>query len=84
MKDTSLEAYKIITYDGTKEKQINKVFGYIQNNPDCSRLDISKGMNIPINAICGRCNELLDKGLVRISGHKISSTGKRVESLKAV
>ena len=81
IKDTSLEAYSVLTKSGAKKSQTERVFDFIVNNPNCSRAEISKYLNITINAVCGRCNELLKNNSVHVSGKKIGSNGIKVETL---
>lgn len=70
IQETSLEAYLV-----NKDKfitQEQKVLEFIKNNPCCSDLDISIGLEININAVNGRRNKLFNQGLI-IKGEKIKS-----------
>ena len=61
--ETSLEALeKYIEYFG--ETQEGEVFEYILRHPHMTRNEISIDTNIKLNAVCGRVNSLIKKGLV--------------------
>lgn len=63
MKDTSLMAYAQIYPAHT---QRGKVFRTIKKGPKSglTRQEISKKSGVPINAVCGRVNELIQRGSV--------------------
>jgi len=62
--ETSLEALeKYVEYFG--ETQEGNVFEYILRHPHMTRNEISIDTDIKLNAVCGRVNSLIKKGLVR-------------------
>lgn len=60
VRETSLKAYDAIQADGTAKTQAGRVLAFIRTHPMSSRQDIARGTGIPINAVCGRVNELLE------------------------
>ena len=83
IKETSFFAYQDLKQSGKVLSQKLKVFFYIKDNPNVSRNQIAKALNIGINAVCGRVNELLEKGHIEVA--EISPcpiTGKNVEKLR--
>lgn len=86
VKDTSLQAYRDIIESGTAEKQRERVFLAIHK---CivapTRTELAKLTGIPINAICGRVNELV-KSCVVIEADKreCRETGKNAYTLKTI
>ena len=83
IKETSFFAYQELKQSGKALSQKLKVFFYIKDNPNVSRSQIARALNIGINAVCGRVNKLLEEGhieVVEISPCPI--TGKSVEKLR--
>ena len=83
IKETSFFAYQDLKQSGKVLSQKLKVFFYIKDNPNVSRTQIAKGLNIGINAVCGRVNKLLEEGHIEVA--EISPcpiTGKKVEKLR--
>jgi len=66
MKDTSAKAYDEIKKDGTEESQESKVYRLICGcSTGLTRNEISLLLGFRINAVCGRVNSLIKKGLVK-------------------
>jgi len=84
MKDTSTEAYIANIKEGKTSLQAVQVFNCIRNNPPLTRLEISEKTGIPINAVCGRVNELLHAHLIVEGDKKLQRTGRQAYTLKAV
>lgn len=61
-------------FNSTKRAQI---FNYILEHPGCSRGDIERGLEMKINCVTGRVNELLESGLIREEGCKHDSVSGR-------
>lgn len=77
-KETSIEAYKDIKEDGTELTQRDRILEHIKRTEGLTRAEISEQLNIPINAVTGRCNKLLELGLVIESGTRINRySGKK-------
>jgi len=57
-------------YNGVYTKRFSKkrflIYAYIASNPKITRQDLadSKELGLPINEICGRVKELIDKRLI--------------------
>lgn len=86
VKDTSWQAYQEILRGGVAVKQAEKVLQVINYFPEgVTRAQLAKGMNMPINSVCGRVNELLKAEVIYVSGTgKCPVTGRTVEMLKVV
>ncbi|QHJ81471.1 MAG: hypothetical protein [Bacteriophage sp.] len=86
VKSTSWSAYQEITRGGVAKTQAEKVFQTLQYYPDgASRAELSKDMDMPINAVCGRINELLKADVIYVASvSKCPVSGRNVEKLKAV
>ena len=78
IRDTSLTAF--ITEQDTFTTQRSKVLLYILNNLNSYDLQISEGLEISINAVNGRRNQLLKDECI-IEGTKVlSKTNKTVQT----
>ena len=85
MQQTSLESYVELQLEGTLGKRRAQVFTYISGHPRCSGREISKGLQLPINSICGRRNELLRMGYIKEDGTKYDvDTNRTVIAYKAM
>lgn len=86
VKDTSWQAYQEILRGGVAVKQAEKVLQVINYFPEgVTRAQLAQGMNMPINSVCGRVNELLKAEVIYVSGAgKCPVTGRTVEMLKVV
>ncbi len=79
-KQTSLDAYKEIQAKGQVASQRDQILNLIKTvHPvKLSRQDISRLLCIPINAVCGRVNELIKMGCVfEKDTKKNEKTGKK-------
>ena len=63
MSETSIQAYKNY-YPKAKGKRF-EIFTYLQENPLVTRKQIAKELNIPIQTVTPRVNELIHKDLVK-------------------
>lgn len=86
IKQTSLEAYNSLIADGKKKTHGQRLYSLIQwfnsEGKYPSRADLCKVSAMPINAVCGRVNELLKRGVIDVVTTGIcETTGKRVERL---
>jgi predicted transcriptional regulator len=83
IKKTSYVAYQELKKEGKELSQKTKIFLYIKENPNVSRTQIAKALNLGINAVTGRVNLLLNQGYLEVA--EISPcpiTGKKVEKLR--
>lgn len=64
MRDTSLAAHHQHSVSGAMLSQRQFILKFLQDNGSRTRQQISDVTGIPINAVCGRVNELLKQGLV--------------------
>ena len=63
VRQTSLYAYEIITNDGTKRSQKEKILNLLQMNPDgLTREEIRDISGIMYSSVCGRINALIKEG----------------------
>ena len=62
MKSTSIEAYGNI-YETLGQRQ-QQVYDGFEGNGSCTNLEISHLMQIPINCVTPRTNELVKRGLI--------------------
>jgi len=79
IRQTSLMAYREIEADGTMGKQAMKIYKYLKFTLEgYTRNELSRFLNIPINAVCGRVNELLQaEWIVEIGKKKDKFTNKQ-------
>lgn len=82
-RQTSISAYNGIIEDGTAQSQIMRIYSFLKTNR-ASRREISMKLNLEINAVCGRVNELIKSGKVRIVGvTQCPTTRKQTELLES-
>ena len=72
IRQTSLQAYREIQSSGEALTQRQIIMTYIRNHTGITRQEISNWFSIPINATCGRVNELIKSGMIREEGKRIS------------
>lgn len=87
VKDTSWKAYQDILRGGVAATQAEKVLQAINYYPESgvTRAQLSAALGMPINAVCGRVNELLKAEVIYVSGTgKCQVTGRTVETLKVI
>jgi len=65
VRDTSLEAYWQHIESGAAKTQQDRIYMALRVSGGITRTELSRGMGIPINAVCGRVNELIKLGAVR-------------------
>ena len=62
-----------------------RILEFIRNNPECTRSQISDQMDIAINSVTGRVNELIKDNLVQESGiTECPFSGRKVATLKTI
>lgn len=86
IKQTSLDAYQDIQTDSTAASQRIQILHFLRRYPDgLSRYEIAKLMTININAVTGRCKELLKFGTIFEDGKRLNDdTNKMNYVLKSV
>lgn len=86
IKQTSWQAYQDILRGGVAATNAQKVLQMINySKAGATRKELSVAMNMPINSVCGRVNELLKSDVIYVAGTtKCVFTGKTVELLKVV
>lgn len=87
VKETSWASYQEITRGGVAKTQAEKVFQTMQyySGNGVSRAELAEDMNLPINAVCGRVNELLKAEVIYVAAvERCGSAGRKVEKLKVV
>ena len=82
VRETSVAAYHELRDDGKLTAKQQQIIDYLHRHPGAvfSRLEISRAIDMPINCVAGRVNELLEKGVIeeadqrpcRISGRRIN------------
>ena len=82
VRETSIAAYHELRDDGKLTAKQQQIIDYLHRHPGAvfSRLEISRAIDMPINCVAGRVNELLEKGVIeeadqrlcRISGRRIN------------
>lgn len=84
VKETSKFAYDEHRKNGKAVSQRMRIYEYIkQAKQPLTRKQIEIGMDIEINAVCGRVNELLRYGVIEVAFRdKCPITRKKVEFLK--
>lgn len=68
IRQTSLHAYNRIQQDGTSQTQTHKIVAFLKGQENATRHAISQALHLPINAVCGRVDELLKTHRVVICG----------------
>lgn len=82
--ETSVRAYRAVKpFLNGKRAQI---YEFMKKRPNgATRQEISRALGEPINSVCGRVNELLERGyLVVVGTKKDAVTGHSAEILKVV
>lgn len=82
VRETSIATYQDLRDDGKLTAKQQQIIDYLHRHgsADFSRLEISRAIDMPINCVAGRVNELLEKGVIeeadqrpcRISGRRIN------------
>jgi hypothetical protein len=75
MRDTSLDAYRSIKIELGKRQQL--VYNAIKTLGCPTNLEISRWLNIPINQITPRTNELVKLGMVVEHERRLCSISRR-------
>lgn len=64
VKETSLLTWIGINESGEARTQRGRIYLTIERNPLRTRMELSSMLNIPIQAICGRVNELIKNNAI--------------------
>ena len=59
---TTLESFTRLQIEGELGNRRRQVYVFVSLNPNCSDREISEGIGLPINCICGRRTELVRDG----------------------
>jgi len=80
IRQTSLDALEQLEKSGRGQAQRTRLLRYIINGKtNYTRAELSKYTDIPINAVCGRVNELIrSKAIAEIGRRKCKITGNMV------
>jgi len=79
IRQTSLMAHQDISTDGTADSQRMTILRHIRDSPEgINRFDISRNLDIPINAVTGRCKELLKLQSIYEDGKRINNITKKM------
>lgn len=70
VRNTSKAAYVCNEANGFNSAKRFQIFIYIKKHGGCSRADISRGLNMPINIVTGRVNDLLEGDFIHEDGCK--------------
>lgn len=70
VRDTSLDAYFYIRGNGTDLNQRGKIYDVLRRWSSLTRQEIVQKTGIPINAVCGRVNEMIRDGWVNEVGRR--------------
>jgi len=83
---TSIEAYRDLRNSGKQDTARAKVLkGVIDSPKPLTRLELSHRINMPINAVCGRVNELIKAEVIQEVGTgRCMVSGKTVNLLAPV
>ena len=82
--DTSIVAFRGLDAAGVTDAQ-RRVLEAIANRSGCTRRELEKLARMRTGPVCGRVKELLEAGLIEVSGTKTDpESGKTVETLRLV
>ena len=82
LRQTSLMAHRDIQEDGTASNQRMTILKFVRRFPDgLTRQEISRLLGIPINAVCGRCRELIKVGSLYEDGKKQDQFSRKVNMI---
>lgn len=75
MRQTSLNTYRDITETGLTGDRQREVYEVLKAD-NLTNLEIASSLNLPINCITGRTNELVNMGFIEKKGKRIQATGR--------
>ena len=78
VRDTSLQAFLDFEYSGKLAESQRLVLNFIKKNPYVTDKEISVGLNIPINQVTARRNELAKKRLIYDFGKRPCQITKKL------
>ena len=62
---TTLESFTSLHLEGELGTRRRQVFVFISIHPNCSDREISEGLKLPINCVCGRRSELVKNKYIK-------------------
>lgn len=82
----SVDMYRKHIESGKALPQVWRVYEFIRDNPNVTRAQIEKSLNVRISSVTGRVSELRASGLIRESLVRVTCpvTGEEAHTLKAV
>ncbi len=64
VRDTSREAYRDLKLTGKAQSRAMTIYAWVAEHGPATRAEIAEGTKIRINAVTGRVNELIKRGLL--------------------
>jgi hypothetical protein len=88
VRDASMIAYRALEWSGRMTKQQRLVMDFFAINPqrDYTRQELASGLNLGVNVICGRVNELMKPPfslLQEVGRRRCRITGESANALRA-
>lgn len=81
VRSTKIKSYTLLDIP----KNDRKIYNYIKENSNQSRVDIAYGLGIRVSTVCGAVNRLLHNALVHVTGIKIDpETNKKAETISSI
>lgn len=85
VRNSSIEAYYDDRRCGRAGSVRRKIFDYVRNcKGNVSRQDIEKALDIKINVVCGRVNELIENGALKVRYTEPSAGGRGPREMLSV
>ena len=82
--DTSIEAFRGLSMEGVTAAQ-RRILVALSLRKGATRRDLEQLAKMRTGSVCGRVKELLEAGLIEVSGTKTDpESGKTVETLRLV
>lgn len=80
---TTLEAYHSVEPELNARQKL--VYNFIRKNPDLNAEQIYRGLGYHSpNSISPRITELLENGMIRVSGYNLTSSGRRARVYRVI
>lgn len=76
MSETQVEAYRHLIESGKLTEMQAQVLDRYRELGPCTRRDLVEQTGLMYNNVSGRTNELLEKGLVKVTGRRENSSGR--------
>ena len=82
MNQTSLSCYEQIQMDGTTKTQTERILTLFLTSPEgLTRNELSNILGIRINAVAGRINELIKRGILIEEGKRVDKYSKKENNI---